>query len=267
LPRFWHIVFFHTVDPSLDPGRTAFHHGEGLLDPLADHGPSSRHLRATIHEKELSMRHVLVIAVLTAIGFVMATSGLSRAATPASTKGDGDVATGAARSLDVSLLGTSDDAFGASVEQSTRTISGTVSGSLGAGSYSGSLTNTGFIDPSNVCIICGDPQPFAVTGELTFTLRNGSFTAEVSSETSSDNEGALLFPSHFVQLNFQLILGVTGGTRRYQHAAGVLALSYTSLTQEGGPGCVPVELGGSCGVPFDTGSLTGTVALGPPFLR
>jgi hypothetical protein len=208
------------------------------------------------------MRQMFVFALVTAaLGLVLASSALSDA-TPVSGPADA-VATGAARPVAVALLGTSTDAFAATVEQTTRTFSGTLNGSLGAGSYSGELTNTGFIDPPTVCFICGEAERFSVSGDLTFMFPNGSFTAEVQ----SGSQAALLLPSHFVELDFQLVLSVTGGSRRYQHASGDLTLAYRSLTQEGGPGCLPVDSGGTCGLPFDDGALSGTLVLGPPFLQ
>lgn len=170
-----------------------------------------------------------------------------------------ELAPGLFRTVDAGMVGTSTDPFGAAVELSSRTLSGTVSGSLGNGRYSGTLTNTGFTEPPPECFGCG--QAFAVAGTMTFALRDGTITASVSPESST---GTLSFPSHFVELDFQLVLTIDRGTRRYQHAGGALAVSYRSLTQEGGPGCTPED---GCGTPFDLGSITGTIAQGPPFMQ
>jgi hypothetical protein len=168
-----------------------------------------------------------------------------------------DAPTGAALAVKGSLVGTSDSAEGNATEQSSRHISGTVSGFFGGGTYSGTLTNVGFLEPPPICFGCA--QHFAVEGTVTFSTRAGTFTAGVV----AGSEGAVLFPSHFVELDYDLVLHSSGGTRWFAMTRGDFTLTYTSLTQEGGPGCIPVDQGGTCGVPFDTGSLTGAIRLGP----
>lgn len=159
--------------------------------------------------------------------------------------------------VDLSLAGTSDSPFAATTEGTTRTISGDLL-TTREGSFSGSLTNAGFLAPP-VCFVCGFGQSFAPTGVLTISLRQGSFSGAVISGSTAE----LRMPSHFVEIDVHLQLDVSGGTSRFRHAHGVLTLDYTSLTQMGGPGCLPPGEGGDCGVAVDRGTLTGTLQFSP----
>jgi hypothetical protein len=68
---------------------------------------------------------------------------------------------------------------------------------------------------------------------------------------------------HVIAYVFGLDLDVTDGTRRFKHASGSLALSYTTHTQLGGFGCVGQPVPGLdfevCGQHYDGGTLTGTI--------
>jgi hypothetical protein len=98
-------------------------------------------------------------------------------------------------------------------------IHGTFAGSLGRGTYSGTLSHV----PTETTDTCG-PVCATVTGTITFSGKRGDFTAEVEPGSVVALED---IASHSFR-TFTLQLRVTGGTRSYKHADGELVLSYTS---------------------------------------
>jgi hypothetical protein len=68
---------------------------------------------------------------------------------------------------------------------------------------------------------------------------------------------------HLIEYSFELNLDVTGGTRRFKHVTGSLALAYDTHGQLGGFGCVSEPIPGVefevCGQHYDVGTLTGTI--------
>src|ERR671939_160388 len=124
------------------------------------------------------------------------------------------------------LLGIALIAFASSavaVAATGTTSLGTFAGSLGKGTYEGTLTGSGPSYTSTDCISYCQP----VTGAITFSGHRGSFTGVVQ-------------PGSFVRVadfhpriqsrNFTLTLLVTDGTRSYAHADGsLLTISDTGL--------------------------------------
>ena len=174
---------------------------------------------------------------------------------------------GPPRSVSGQLTGTSEWQL---FRASTWTIHGTfTSDALGSGTYAGTLTtNHDILDSSGEfpddCfatnfVPCNSPE-FVVTGSITFTTDKGA------SLTTTVGPGSWVQESdtvHVIAYVFGLDLDVTGGTRRFKHATGSLALSYTTHTQLGGFGCVGEPIPGLdfevCGQHYDDGTLTGTI--------
>jgi hypothetical protein len=102
------------------------------------------------------------------------------------------------------------------------TIHGTFDGTLGKGTYEGTLTGgASFFFPD-----CPGPsycQP--VTGAITFSGHRGSFTGVVQPGSVVRVED---FHPRFQSRTFTLTLLVTDGTRGYTNADGLLTLSYSS---------------------------------------
>ena len=124
----------------------------------------------------------------------------------------------------------------------TTTIHGTFSGRLGAGTYSGNLTQT-WIDTTGWC----GPTCFTVAGEITLSSKRGDFTAVVE-------PGSLMRESSIASntyRGFVLELAVVDGTRSYRRARGELLLSYDSTWWHSSWGGVIVN------EVEDHGSLTG----------
>ena len=123
-------------------------------------------------------------------------------------------------------------------------ISGSFRGSLGRGTYSGTLTaGASFTSPT-----CG-PVCAAVTGGITFSTRTGDFTADVEPGGIVSMED---IASHSFR-TFRLQLRIVDGTGRYAHTRGRLSLSYESVwTHEWVDGVFVDDIA-------DTGTLTGTI--------
>jgi hypothetical protein len=102
----------------------------------------------------------------------------------------------------------------------TYTIAGAFEGELGRGTYTGTLTG----GPDFTTPTCG-PVCEDVTGTITFSAKNGDFTAEVQTGSFVALED---IRSHSVR-DFTLELDVVSGTRGYAHASGALSLAYTSI--------------------------------------
>jgi hypothetical protein len=101
------------------------------------------------------------------------------------------------------------------------TIHGTFAGALGKGTYEGTLTG----GASYSCDFPSFCQP--VTGEITFSGNQGSFTGVVQ---PGSFVGVEEVDPRSQSRTFTLTLLVTDGTRRYNHANGdLLTLSYFSL--------------------------------------
>jgi hypothetical protein len=125
----------------------------------------------------------------------------------------------------------------------TYTIGGAFEGELGRGTYTGTLTG----GPDFTTPTCG-PVCEDVTGTITFSAKNGDFTAEVQTGSVVALEE---IASHSFR-DFTLDLEVVSGTRRYAHASGALTLAYTSIWEhEFVDGVFINEIG-------DSGTLTGT---------
>ena len=101
----------------------------------------------------------------------------------------------------------------------TTHVHGTFAGTLGKGTYDGTLDGG---DP----FTSGDCGPVCepVTGSITFTGKRGSFTGVVQ----PGSDVALVDIASNSWRNFTLTLDVVNGTRGFAHASGVLTLSYTS---------------------------------------
>jgi hypothetical protein len=174
---------------------------------------------------------------------------------------------GSSTSVSGKLTGTSE---WQTLRASTWTIHGTfTSDSLGSGTYEGTITTNHDILDSSVegptnCFAtnfepCNSPE-FVATGSVTFTTDKGaSITTRVASG-SWVQESDTNFVIAYV---FGLNLDVTGGTRKFKHASGSLALSYTTHVTLGGFGCIHEPIPGLdfeiCGVHYDGGTLTGTI--------
>jgi hypothetical protein len=103
-------------------------------------------------------------------------------------------------------------------------IHGTFAGSLGKGTYEGTLTGgPTYFSPDCGFAVSGC-QP--VTGAITFSGHRGSFTGVVQPGSFVGIED---FHPRFQSRTFSLTLLVTDGTRGYAHADGsLLTLSYHS---------------------------------------
>jgi hypothetical protein len=98
---------------------------------------------------------------------------------------------------------------------------GTFAGSLGKGTYEGTLTG----GATYSCDFVSGCQP--VTGTITFSGHRGSFTGVVQ---PGSFVGLEAFHPRFQLRAFSLTLLVTDGTRGYAHADGsLLTLSYNSV--------------------------------------
>jgi hypothetical protein len=120
------------------------------------------------------------------------------------------------------LTGTSEWSGDTLSEPGTVTaIHGTFDGPLGKGTYEGTLDGgSSFTSPDCAAPVC---QP--VTGAITFSGHRGSFTGIVQ----PGSVVAILDIHPRVQSRtFALTLRVTGGTRGYTKADGLLTLAYTS---------------------------------------
>ena len=99
-------------------------------------------------------------------------------------------------------------------------VHGTFAGSLGKGTYEGTLTG----GATYSCDAVSGCQP--VTGTITFSGNRGSFTGVVQ---PGSFVGIEAFHPRFQSRTFSLTLLVTDGTRGYAHADGsLLTLSYHS---------------------------------------
>jgi hypothetical protein len=126
------------------------------------------------------------------------------------------------------------------------TISGTFDASfIGRGTYSGQISRTS----AGECPFSfeGGP-PFAVGGTVTFTGPGGSFVATIAEGST----GAASESPHATEYDFDLLLTITSGTRRYARVGGDLTLSYET----------DVDFASPCACPSDHGTLGGSVALG-----
>ena len=127
--------------------------------------------------------------------------------------------------LSATLTGTSEWSGGTFTDPVTvTTIHGTFAGSLGKGTYEGTLTGgPTYFSPDCGFAVSGC-QP--VTGAITFSSHRGSFTGVVQPGSFVVVED---FHPRIQSRNFTLTLLVTDGTRSYAHADGsLLTLSYTS---------------------------------------
>ena len=122
------------------------------------------------------------------------------------------------------LTGTSEWSGGTFDDPVTVTaIHGTFAGTLGKGTYEGTLTGgASFFFPD--CDFSSFCQP--VTGAITFSGNRGSFTGVVQPGSIVAVED--IHP-RVASRAFTLTLRVTGGTRGYSNADGLLTLSYFSL--------------------------------------
>lgn len=102
----------------------------------------------------------------------------------------------------------------------TYTIAGTFEGKLGYGAYTGTLNG----GPDFTTPTCG-PVCEDVTGTITFSAKNGDFTAAVQPGSVVALEE---IASHSFR-HFTLDLTVVSGTGSYKHANGRLTLSYASV--------------------------------------
>jgi hypothetical protein len=100
------------------------------------------------------------------------------------------------------------------------TIGGTIDGRLAHGTYTGTLTGGDDFSSGDCGPVC---EP--VTGTITFSARNGDFTAAVQPGSVVALED---IASRSIR-TFTLYLQVVSGTRSYGHANGQLTLSYSSL--------------------------------------
>jgi hypothetical protein len=165
---------------------------------------------------------------------------------------------GPTKSIDYTLSGTS--VWSPLDVPSSFAISGDVaSGNHSVGTYSGTITISGFspcAEPDNPY----GPQCASPTGgTITFDLRGGSVTTSV--------DGGIVWqlfqtPS-FDGYVFDLDLSVTSGTHAYASAEGTLALHYETARSKFSPDpvtfvpCVFVDLA-TCPI-TDGGELTGTI--------
>jgi hypothetical protein len=140
-------------------------------------------------------------------------------------------------------------------------ISGDVlEGNRTAGTYSGTLSISGFSPCAEQNNPYGPNCATATGGTVTFDVRGGSFTASVDSGTVW--EVCCPGPS-FEEYVFELSLSVTGGTRAYASAQGSLSLHYETLRDHYAPdpatsapcGWVDVT---KCPI-TDQGAVTGTI--------
>jgi hypothetical protein len=130
----------------------------------------------------------------------------------------------------------------------TFSISGTVDGLGGGGTYSGTLDAGTYSTSASCGPACAD-----VTGTIDFVTRRGSFTATVQPA------GLVVWFSigSGTTYNFTLTLTFVGGTRSFSHATGELGLSYFSHLPSPGSGvCNPFP---TCSI-SDGGTLTGTIS-------
>ena len=126
------------------------------------------------------------------------------------------------------------------------TVQGTFDASfIGRGTYSGQISRTS----AGECPFSfeGGP-PFSVGGTITFTGPGGSFVATIADGST----GAAVESPHASEYDFNLVLTITSGTRRYARAGGSLALSYETDADFASP----------CPCPSDHGTLSGAVAVG-----
>jgi hypothetical protein len=113
---------------------------------------------------------------------------------------------------------------GSSVGYPTTSISGTFEGKLGQGTYAGTLTlGPTYVNSGDLCSgpICQDVQ-----GTITFSAKNGDFTASVQPGGVVGTDST----PHITQQIYELSLDVESGTQAYAHAKGELTLNYTSDT-------------------------------------
>jgi hypothetical protein len=129
----------------------------------------------------------------------------------------GAVAAGAPATV---LTGTSEWSGGTLSEPATVTaVQGTFDGPLGKGTYAGTLTGgTSFVSPG-----CDAPACQPVTGAITFSGNRGSFTGIVQ-----PGSVVAIYDVHPRVQSRAFTLRVSGGTRGYTNADGLLTLSYTS---------------------------------------
>jgi hypothetical protein len=111
-------------------------------------------------------------------------------------------------------------------------------GSLGPGTYSGTLLRTA---PAVCSAIPFSPSPpFPVSGSLTFTGRAGEFVATVLPGSSGSSVDLV----HSSDYSFSLDLVITSGTRRFSAFTGSLQILYgTTFTTSGGCPCSPSDFG------------------------
>ena len=108
---------------------------------------------------------------------------------------------------------------GSSTWSTSYTVSGRFDGSLGHGTYTGTLTpGSGVFTTATCGPVCAN-----VTGSMTFSTRDGRFTAvaQPGSVVGTEEIASRSFRG------FTLSLRVVGGTGPYAHATGRLSLTYS----------------------------------------
>jgi hypothetical protein len=100
-------------------------------------------------------------------------------------------------------------------------IAGTFDGSLGRGTYAGTMTASGVSFTSSTC----GPVCAPLAGSITFFARGGSWTGSVQPGSVVSMED---IASHSFR-DFRVQLRIVGGTGRYAHARGRLSLTYSSV--------------------------------------
>jgi hypothetical protein len=110
---------------------------------------------------------------------------------------------------------------GSSTWSTSYTVSGRFDGSLGHGTYTGTLTPGSSVFTTATC----GPLCANVTGSITFATRDGRFTATVQpgSVVSTEEIASRSFR------DFTLALRIVGGTGLYSRTTGRLSLTYSSV--------------------------------------
>ena len=117
------------------------------------------------------------------------------------------------------LTGTAEWSGGTVDTSTTTVVRGTFDGKLGKGTYEGTLAGGAPFTTA----LCG-PICEPIAGTIAFSANRGSFTGVVQ----PGSVVALQDIASHSWRAFTLTLAVTGGTRGYAHASGLLTLSYTS---------------------------------------
>ena len=110
---------------------------------------------------------------------------------------------------------------GSSTWSPSYTVSGRFDGSLGHGTYAGTLTSGSSVFATPGC----GPVCAVVTGSITFSTRDGRFSAVVQpgSVVSTEEIASRSFR------DFTLALRIVGGTGLFSHSTGRLSLTYSSV--------------------------------------